>query len=86
MMGAERRSMVINETEKKSTAYHESGHVLVAKLSPSSDQVHKVTIIPRGRALGVTSFLPMDEKHNYTKSYCLSVIAHLLGGRAAENS
>jgi len=84
MMGAERKSMVITEDEKKSTAYHESGHVLVAKMSPGSDPVHKVTIIPRGRAMGVTSFLPIDEKHNYTKSYCHSVIAHMLGGRAAE--
>ncbi len=84
MMGAERRSLVITEDEKKNTAYHESGHVLVSKLIPGSDPVHKVTIIPRGRALGVTSFLPIDEKHNYTKTYCQGIMAHMLGGRAAE--
>lgn len=84
MMGAERRSLVITEDEKRSTAYHESGHVLVSKLTPGTDPVHKVTIIPRGRALGVTSFLPIDEKHNYTRTYCLGIMAHMLGGRAAE--
>jgi cell division protease FtsH len=84
MMGVERRSLVISEEEKRATAYHESGHVLVSKLIPGSDPVHKVTIIPRGRALGVTSFLPIDEKHNYSKSYCETVMAHLLGGRIAE--
>jgi len=84
IMGAERRSLVITEDEKKTTAYHESGHVLVSKLIPGSDPVHKVTIIPRGRALGVTSFLPIDEKHNYTKTYCQGIMAHMLGGRAAE--
>ena len=84
MMGVERKSLIINEEEKKSTAYHESGHVLVSKLIPGSDPVHKVTIIPRGRALGLTSFLPIDEKHNYTKSYCETLMTHILGGRAAE--
>ncbi len=84
MMGAERKSLIITEEEKKSTAYHESGHVLVSKMIPGSDPVHKVTIIPRGRALGATSFLPIDEKHNYTKTYCETMLAHLLGGRAAE--
>lgn len=84
MMGVERKSLIISEEEKHSTAYHESGHVLVAKLIPGSDPVHKVTIIPRGRALGVTSFLPIDEKHNYTKKYCEGVMANLMGGRAAE--
>ena len=84
LMGVERKSMIITDDEKKNTAYHESGHVLVAKLMPGSDPVHKVTIIPRGRALGVTSFLPMDEKHNYTKTYCDSIMTHMLGGRAAE--
>lgn len=84
MMGVERKSLIINEEEKKSTAYHESGHVLVSKLVPGADSVHKVTIIPRGRALGVTSFLPIDEKHNYTKSYCEALMTHILGGRAAE--
>jgi cell division protease FtsH len=84
MMGVERKSLFISEEEKRATAYHESGHVLVSKLIPGSDPVHKVTIIPRGRALGVTSFLPIDEKHNYTKSYCETIMAHLLGGRIAE--
>ena len=84
MMGVERKSMIITEEEKRSTAYHESGHVLVSKLIPGSDPVHKVTIIPRGRSLGVTSFLPIDEKHNYTKTYCETVLTHMLGGRAAE--
>ncbi len=84
MMGMERKSMIINEEEKKSTAYHESGHVLVSRLLPETDPVHKVTIIPRGTALGVTSYLPIDEKHNYSKSYLKSMLAQLLGGRAAE--
>ncbi len=84
MMGMERKSMIINEEEKKSTAYHESGHVLVSRLLPETDPVHKVTIIPRGTALGVTSYLPIDEKHNYSKSYLQSMLAQLLGGRAAE--
>ena len=69
MMGAERKSMIITEEEKKITAYHECGHVLAAKLVPGSDPVHKVTIIPRGRALGVTSYLPVDEKHTYSRTY-----------------
>jgi len=84
MMGMERKSMIISEKEKESTAYHESGHVLVSRLLPDTDPVHKVTIIPRGRALGVTSYLPIDEKHNYSKSYLKSMLAQLLGGRAAE--
>ncbi|MBN1779998.1 ATP-dependent zinc metalloprotease FtsH [bacterium] len=84
MMGVERKSMIITEEEKRNTAYHESGHVLVSRFVPGSDPVHKVTIIPRGRALGVTAFLPIDEKHNYTKAYCESIMTHLLGGRAAE--
>ncbi|RMG40704.1 MAG: ATP-dependent zinc metalloprotease FtsH, partial [Methanobacteriota archaeon] len=84
LMGVERRSLIISEEEKKLTAYHESGHVLVAKLIPGSDPVHKVTIIPRGRALGVTAYLPIDERHNYTKKYCETMLAHLLGGRVAE--
>jgi len=84
MMGVERKSLIITEDEKRSTAYHESGHVLVSKLMPGSDPVHKVTIIPRGRALGLTSFLPIDEKHNYTKTYCETLMTHILGGRAAE--
>jgi cell division protease FtsH len=84
MMGMERKSMIISEEEKKTTAYHEIGHVLVAKMLPESDPVHKVTIIPRGRALGITHYLPMDEKHTYSKEYIETKIATLLGGRAAE--
>ena len=84
MMGMERKSMLITDEEKKTTAYHESGHVLVAKLIPGTDPVHKVTIIPRGRALGVTSYLPLDERHTYSKEYLESMLAQLLGGRAAE--
>jgi cell division protease FtsH len=84
MMGMERKTMLISEDEKKHTAYHESGHVLVSRKLPNTDPVHKVTIIPRGRALGVTSYLPIDEKHNYSKSYLESMLAQLLGGRAAE--
>jgi cell division protease FtsH len=84
LMGVERKSLFISEDEKKATAYHESGHVLVSKLIPGSDPIHKVTIIPRGRALGITSFLPIDEKHTYTKSYCETRIAHLVGGRIGE--
>jgi cell division protease FtsH len=84
MMGAERKSLLITDDEKKITAYHESGHVLVAKLIPDSDPVHKVTIIPRGRALGITSYLPIDERHNYAKKYLENLLCHLLGGRVAE--
>jgi len=84
MMGMERKSMIISDAEKKTTSYHEIGHVLVAKMIPEADPVHKVTIIPRGRALGVTSYLPVDEKHTYSKSYLEAVITYALGGRAAE--
>jgi cell division protease FtsH len=84
MMGMERKTLIISEDEKRSTAYHEAGHVLVSRLLPDTDPVHKVTIIPRGRALGVTSYLPIDEKHNYSKDYLSSMLAQLLGGRAAE--
>jgi len=84
MMGTERKSILISEEEKRQTAYHEAGHVLVSKLTPGADPVHKVTIIPRGRALGLTHFLPLDEKHNYSRSYLLQSLNHLLGGRAAE--
>jgi cell division protease FtsH len=84
LMGAERKSMVISDLEKKNTAYHESGHVLVARLLPGSDPIHKVTIIPRGMALGVTQQLPVDEKHTYPEKYLLNNITILLGGRAAE--
>jgi len=84
MMGTERKSMIISEAEKKTTAYHEAGHALVAKLLPNTDPIHKVTIIPRGRALGLTQQLPIDERHTYSKDYLLSNISILMGGRAAE--
>jgi cell division protease FtsH len=84
LMGAERKSMIISEEEKKTTAYHESGHTLVAKLLPKTDPIHKVTIIPRGRALGLTQQLPLDEKHTYPKDYLLNSLCILMGGRAAE--
>jgi cell division protease FtsH len=76
--------LIISEEEKKTTAYHEIGHVLVARMIPEADPVHKVTIIPRGRALGVTSYLPIDEKHTYSKIYLEAIITYALGGRAAE--
>jgi cell division protease FtsH len=84
MMGAERRSMVMNEEEKRNTAYHESGHAVVAKLVPKSDPVHKVTIIPRGRALGLTMQLPEEDRYAYDRTYLMSRIAVLFGGRVAE--
>jgi len=84
MMGTERRSLVISPEEKKTTAYHEAGHALVAKLIPGSDPVHKVTIIPRGMALGLTHYLPIDERHTLSKEYLETRLVHLLGGRVAE--
>jgi len=84
MMGAERKSMVMTEDERRNTAYHESGHALVAKLLPKSDPVHKVTIIPRGRALGVTMQLPEEDRYAYDKQYMLTRVAILFGGRIAE--
>lgn len=84
MMGAERKSMVITDEEKKTTAYHESGHALLAKLIPGADPVHKVTIIPRGRALGVTHYLPIDERHTYSKVYMKARLVFAMGGRVAE--
>ena len=84
MMGAERKSMVMSEEERKNTAYHESGHTVVAKLLPKSDPVHKVTIIPRGRALGVTMQLPEQDRYSYDRDYLLQRIAVLFGGRIAE--
>jgi len=84
LMGTERKSMVISEMEKKNTAYHEAGHTLVARLIPGTDPIHKVTIIPRGRALGLTQQLPVDEKHTYPSRFLENNIAILLGGRAAE--
>ncbi|MEJ2698084.1 MAG: ATP-dependent zinc metalloprotease FtsH [Desulfuromonadales bacterium] len=84
MMGAERRSMVITEKEKKVTAYHEAGHALVALFIPGADPVHKVSIIPRGRAMGVTMYLPEEEKYNETREGLHTIICTLLGGRVAE--
>ncbi|HEX7214160.1 MAG TPA: ATP-dependent zinc metalloprotease FtsH, partial [Methylomirabilota bacterium] len=84
LMGVERRSMIISETEKKTIAYHEAGHALVADLLPGADPLHKVTIIPRGRALGLTQQLPADDKYNYSREYLVNRITILLGGRAAE--
>ncbi len=84
LMGVERKTMVISEEERRITAYHESGHALVARLLPGTDPIHKVTIIPRGRALGLTQQLPVDEKHTYPREYLLNTISILLGGRAAE--
>ena len=84
MMGVERRSMVISDEEKRITAYHESGHTLVAKLLPGTDPIHKVTIIPRGMAMGLTQQLPTEEKHAYPREYLLNNLVIYLGGRAAE--
>ncbi len=84
LMGVERRSMVITEKEKRSTAYHEAGHALVAYLLPGTDPLHKVTIIPRGQALGVTMQLPEDDKHTYPKQYLTNNLAIMMGGRVAE--
>ena len=83
-MGAERRSMIVTEDEKKVTAIHEAGHALLGILLPHADPMHKVTIIPRGMALGLTQSLPTDEKHNYSKNYLVDQIGILLGGRIAE--
>ena len=84
LMGVERKSMIISEEEKKNTAYHEAGHALVAKLTPGTDPIHKVSIIPRGRALGVTQQLPIDDRYTYSRDYLLKTLNVLLGGRAAE--
>jgi cell division protease FtsH len=84
LMGPERRSMVMPEDERKNTAYHESGHALIGKLMPKCDPVHKVTIIPRGRALGVTMSLPAADRYSYDRTYMLSQISMLFGGRIAE--
>jgi cell division protease FtsH len=84
MLGMERKSVILTDEEIKTTAYHEAGHALVSWLIPDSDPIHKVTIIPRGHALGVTHFLPADERHNYAKQYWLDTLTHALGGRAAE--
>ncbi|NWF52309.1 MAG: ATP-dependent metallopeptidase FtsH/Yme1/Tma family protein [Nitrospirae bacterium] len=84
LMGVERKSMIISETEKKNTAYHEAGHALVAKLTPGTDPIHKVSIIPRGMSLGVTQQLPMDDRYTYSRDYLMKALSVLLGGRAAE--
>lgn len=84
LMGVERKSMIISDTEKKNTAYHEAGHALVAKLTPGTDPLHKVSIIPRGRALGVTQQLPLDDRYTYPSEYLMNALAVLMGGRAAE--
>jgi len=84
LMGVERKSMIIPLEERKITAYHEAGHTLVARMIPGTDPIHKVTIIPRGRALGLTQQLPIDEKHTYPKDYLLNNITVMMGGRAAE--
>ena len=84
LMGSERRSMIISDEEKKVTAVHEAGHALLTVLLPHADPIHKVTIIPRGMALGVTQQLPTDDKHNYSRDYLDDQIAILLGGRIAE--
>lgn len=84
LMGTERKSMIISEDEKKNTAYHEAGHTLVAKLIPGTDPIHKVTIIPRGTALGLTQQLPTDDRYTQNKTFCENYLSILLGGRAAE--
>ena len=84
LMGAERRSLILTDEEKKTTAYHEAGHAVVAVAIPNADPLHKVSIIPRGMALGITMQLPVDDKHNYSKTYCEDQLAILMGGRIAE--
>ena len=84
LMGAERRSLILNEEEKRNTAYHEAGHAMVATKLEHCDPLHKVTIIPRGRALGVTQTIPVDDKHTYTKAFLEDQLAFAMGGRAAE--
>jgi cell division protease FtsH len=84
LMGAARKSLIISDEEKRNTAVHEAGHALVAKLTPGTDPIHKVTIIPRGRALGVTQQLPMDERYTHSRKYLLATLSVLMGGRAAE--
>ena len=84
LMGVERKSMILSDEEKKNTAYHEAGHALVAAMTPGADPVHKVTIIPRGMALGLTMQLPTDDKHSYTKNHLEGMLAVLMGGRSAE--
>ncbi|NUM53952.1 MAG: ATP-dependent metallopeptidase FtsH/Yme1/Tma family protein [Candidatus Hydrogenedentes bacterium] len=85
LMGPERRSLVLSAKEKKNTAFHEAGHVIVGRLLPHADPVHKVTIIPRGPALGVTSMIPLEDRYSYSKEYCLAALRMMMGGRAAED-
>src|SRR5271167_5156024 len=84
LMGAERKSMLLSDNEKRITAYHEGGHALVAALREHADPLHKVTIIPRGMALGLTMQLPIDDKHTYTREFLEAQLGVLMGGRAAE--
>src|SRR5437870_7643402 len=84
LMGVERKSMILSEEEKRNTAYREAGHALVAAMTPGADPLHKVTIIPRGMALGLTMQLPIDDKHTYTKDYLIGTLTVLMGGRSAE--
>src|SRR6202012_637558 len=84
LMGVERRSMILSDEEKKNTAYHEAGHALVAAKTEGADPLHKVTIIPRGMALGLTMQLPIDDKHTYTREYLTGTLTVLMGGRSAE--
>jgi cell division protease FtsH len=84
LMGVERKSMILSDEEKRNTAYHEAGHAMVAAMTPKADPLHKVTIIPRGMALGVTMQLPIDDKHTYTKDFLEAQLAVLMGGRCAE--
>jgi cell division protease FtsH len=84
LMGVERKSMILSDEEKRNTAYHEAGHALVAAMTPGTDPLHKVTIIPRGMALGLTMQLPIDDKHTYTKTYLEGTLTVLMGGRCAE--
>jgi cell division protease FtsH len=84
LMGVERKSMLLTAEEKRNTAYHEAGHALVGVMIPNSDPVHKVTIIPRGMALGLTQYLPIDDRHSYYRDYLQARLAILMGGRVAE--
>jgi cell division protease FtsH len=86
LMGPERRSLVLSTAEKKNTAYHEAGHVLVGRMMPAADPVHKVTIIPRGPSLGLTSMIPTEDRHSLSMAYCAASMRMLMGGRAAEET
>src|SRR6185295_14838058 len=86
LMGSERRSLILSDAEKRNTAYHESGHALVAAVLPNADPIHKVSVIPRGRALGVTQQLPLTDRHTYHKEFLTDTLAVMMGGRAAEET